>query len=208
MSTHRDRSGRSQGPAQRDGSHQLRIIGGRWRGRRLSFPPIDAIRPSPDRVRETVFNWLQPIIAQARVLDLFAGSGALGLEALSRGAAFSVFVDQQARIAAYLKDVLGQLQCEQATVHTRDALELLRGPTPEKPFDVVFLDPPFRRGMIAPLCALLAKGGWLAPASHVYLECEQELTPVLPAGWQLLRSKRAGQVGYHLARADAAGADP
>ncbi len=208
MSTQRDRSGHPQGSVQRGGSYQLRIIGGRWRGRRLSFPAIDAIRPSPDRVRETVFNWLQPVLSQARVLDLFAGSGSLGLEALSRGAAFGVFVDQEVRIAAYLKDVLGQLQCGQAAIHRCDALEYLRGPAPEKPFNVVFLDPPFRRAMVTPLCALLAQGGWLAPDSRVYLECEQEFTPVLPVGWQLLRSKRAGQVGYHLARADAAGADP
>jgi 16S rRNA (guanine966-N2)-methyltransferase len=208
MITQRGRPGRSESSAQRGGSHQLRIIGGRWRGRRLSFPAIDAIRPSPDRVRETVFNWLQPVIAQARVLDLFAGSGALGLEALSRGAAFGVFVDREVRIAAYLKEILSQLQCEQASVHSRDALEFLRGAAPEKPFNVVFLDPPFRSGLLAPLCALLTKGRWLAPQSHIYLECEQELVPLLPAGWQLLRSKRAGQVGYHLARADAAGADP
>lgn len=155
-----------------------------------------------------MFNWLQPVIAQARVLDLFAGSGALGLEALSRGASFSVFVDQEVRIAAHLKQVLQQLQCEQAAVFSRDALEFLRAAAPNPPFDIAFLDPPFRRGLIAPLCALLAAGRWLAPDARVYLECEPDLEPALPAGWQLLRSKRAGQVGYHLARADAAGADP
>ena len=185
--------------------HQLRIIGGHWRGRRLSFPPVDAIRPSPDRVRETLFNWLQPVIEGSRVLDLFAGSGVLGLEALSRGSRSCVFVDREPRITAYLQETLKRLKCPQAVVHKTDALEYLRiAPTAEGRFDGVFLDPPFRAQLLGPICERLA-AGWLAPEAWIYLECERELDPPpLAAGWTLLKSGTAGQVGYHLARAASA----
>jgi 16S rRNA (guanine966-N2)-methyltransferase len=146
-----------------------RIIAGRWRGRRVSFPDEGGVRPTGDRVRETVFNWLQPVAPGSRCLDLFAGSGALGLEALSRGAREVVFVDRS------------------------------RAATP---FDIVFLDPPFGSVGWADLCAALQEGGWLAPRARVYIEDAAGAgAPVLPAGWELLRSARAGNVGYHLAAA-------
>lgn len=176
----------------------FRIIGGRWRGRRLTFPDAGGVRPTADRVRETVFNWLQPVIEGARCLDLFAGSGALGLEALSRGAAEAVFVERDRRLAARLRENLETLDAAAAEVIQRDAGAYLNGPA--RPFDLVFLDPPFRRGALGPLCERLAAGGWLAPGAYIYLEGEAEAgPPTLPAGWECLRSKQAGQVGYHLA---------
>ncbi len=180
--------------------HQLRIIGGRWRGTRLDFPAVEAIRPTPDRVRETLFNWLAPTIGGARCLDLFAGSGALGLEALSRGARAVVFVDRDARIGAYLRETLGRLKCEDARVLVGDAQRCLVDL--EGPFEVVFLDPPFGAGLVPAYLAELSSRGMLSPGALVYIESEAEAgEPVLPAGWVLHRTGRAGKVGYHLARA-------
>lgn len=181
------------------GNNRLRIIGGRWRGRRVSFPDVEGLRPSPDRVRETLFNWLMPVIEGARCLDLFAGSGALGLEALSRGAARVVLVDRDPLVMASLRAHLQELQAEGAKLRQADAIAFLDG-TPE-PFDVVFLDPPYHKGLLAPCLTRLGRG-WLAPGARVYIEAEAGLDPLpLPEGWTLLRSKQAGQVGYHLALA-------
>ncbi len=179
--------------------NQVRIIGGEWRGRKLHFPQSPAIRPTPDRVRETVFNWLQPHVAGARCLDLFAGSGALGFEALSRGAREVVFVDTDRDAVRHVVEMLQTLRCDRgkALNLTADAF-LSQAPSP---FDLVFLDPPFADRALAPLCERLEKGGWLAPDARIYLEdAASGGEPVLPAGWVLLRSKRAGEVGYHLAR--------
>ncbi|AMN48169.1 16S rRNA (guanine966-N2)-methyltransferase [Steroidobacter denitrificans] len=178
-------------------AYQLRIIGGRWRGRRLDFPAIQVIRPSPDRVRETLFNWLQPHIVGASCLDLFAGSGALGFEALSRGAAHVCFVDREVRIGRYLRDTLQGLECTQASVHVENAGRFLR--RAPRPFDIVFLDPPFESAALPEVCGLLMQG-WLAPQAWIYIECA-EGTPLLPPpSWQMYRSRRAGQVSYHLLR--------
>jgi 16S rRNA (guanine966-N2)-methyltransferase len=178
------------------GPNTLRIIGGRWRGRKLRFPPVEGLRPSPDRVRETLFNWLQPFIEGARCLDLFAGSGAFGLEALSRGAAEVVLVDREPRVIAQLEAHRELLGAEGLQLVRADALAYLQGPP--SPFDIVFLDPPFRRGLLGPCCEALA-AGWLQPGARVYIEAEAELEALpLPAGWEVVRSKRAGQVGSHL----------
>jgi 16S rRNA (guanine966-N2)-methyltransferase len=182
------------------GSNTLRIIGGEWRGRKLRFADGEGLRPTTDRVRETLFNWLQPIINGARCLDLFSGSGALGLEALSRGAAEVVFVDTNPKAIASLKENLALLKVDNVTVTRGDALSYLQGAP--RPFDVVFLDPPFRRDLLQPALQRLAEGGWLAQGARVYIELESELgDPQLPEGWELLRSKQAGQVAYHLAAA-------
>jgi 16S rRNA (guanine966-N2)-methyltransferase len=179
----------------------LRIIGGAWRGRKIHFPPVAAIRPTPDRVRETVFNWLQSVVPGSRCLDLYAGSGALGLEALSRGAREVVFVDLEAAVSRHLIATLQTLGCDRGRVVRSDARQFLEGPV--QPFDVVFLDPPFGEPVLADVCRRIVAGGWLAPDGHVYLEAPASAgPPELPAGWSLLKSKRAGEVGYHLARRD------
>jgi len=179
----------------------LRIIGGTWRGRTWRFPKGD-IRPTPDRVRETLFNWLAPGIAGARCLDLFAGSGALGLEALSRGAARVVFVEQALAAARELRRTLnlwGGPQTEAAHIHTGEAGGYLAG-TPEL-FDVVFLDPPFAGELLGQAAARLESGDWLAPGALIYAECPaREGLPPLPTGWLVSKAGRAGEVGYHLLR--------
>jgi len=188
--------------AQRGSRHEVRIIGGEWRGRKLHFPPAAGLRPTPDRVRETLFNWLQFELAGTRCLDLFAGSGALGFEALSRGAAEAVLVERDPVSARAISDMLAQLRCDRGRVERVDALAWLeRGPLSSKPFDIVFLDPPYNEGCLPVLTAQLERGGWLAPGAWVYLEdAAARGEPTLPTGWTLLRSKRAGDVGYHLAR--------
>jgi 16S rRNA (guanine966-N2)-methyltransferase len=179
--------------------NELRIIGGAWRGRRVKFPDIAAIRPTPDRVRETLFNWLQHDVAGRRCLDLFAGSGALGLEALSRGAAHVVFVDREHEVIEQLSDILAMLRAEGAMLEQRDALRFLEGEP--RPFEIVFLDPPFDSDLLPAVCRTLEERGWLAPGAFIYLEAPaHEGAPQLPATWNLLKSGRAGEVGYHLAR--------
>ena len=189
-------------PPARHNPNTLRIIGGQWRGRRLDFPSLPGLRPTADRVRETLFNWLQPVIQGARCLDLFAGSGALGLEALSRGAEQVVMVDQNHEVMAQLRRDLILLHCTQAQLVQQDALAYLHaGKPPEtNPFDIVFVDPPFHQGLLAPCCRQLESGGWLKPGAFIYLEAEHELSLTLPETWVLHRSKQAGQVGYHLAQ--------
>jgi 16S rRNA (guanine966-N2)-methyltransferase len=183
--------------------NRLRIVGGRWRGVRISFPPLEALRPSPDRVRETLFNWLQSVVIDARCLDLFAGSGALGIEALSRGAASVTFVDREVRVKQHLEETLLRLDAQHATVHVAEALKFLNGAA--QPFDIVFLDPPFASSLLGEVCEKLACARWLAPSAMVYVECPAGASlPRLPEGWTVYRSKRAGQVGYHLLRAASA----
>jgi 16S rRNA (guanine966-N2)-methyltransferase len=186
------------------GRQPLRIIGGQWRGRKLPFPDIPGLRPTPDRVRETLFNWLQPHIVNSRCLDLFAGSGALALEALSRGAATVVMVEQHALAAQRLQQHLATLGSTSGHVVQQDALAYLRGMAAER-FNIVFLDPPFRQNLLAPCTALLEQQGWLTDPAWIYLETESDLDPLpLPSNWALHRSKIAGQVGYHLARREQA----
>jgi len=179
-------------------SSQLRIIGGRWRGRRLSFPDTGTVRPTPDRVRETLFNWLSPVIAGARCLDLFAGSGALGVEALSQGAASVVFVERDARLARALQDNLARLEAVDARVIQAETMAWLEDNTDS--FDVALLDPPFRQGLLAPVCEKLATGHWLSAHALVYLEAARGETPRLPSGWELHREKTAGEVVFRLFR--------
>ena len=185
-------------------AQQLRVIAGRWRSRRLSFPELPGLRPTPDRVRETLFNWLAPILPGVRCLDLFAGSGALGIEALSRGAAEAVFVERHPLAIRALRENLARLKAEGARVEPGEALTWLR--QPGTPFEIVLLDPPFGQGLLEPVCAALETGGWLAETAWIYLEAEAELPPLsLPAHWRLYREKRAGAVAYCLARREGSG---
>jgi 16S rRNA (guanine966-N2)-methyltransferase len=177
----------------------LRIIGGRHRGRKLALPADVAIRPTPDRVRETLFNWLQPRIDGARALDLFAGSGALGLEALSRGAGHVTFVEQDRRAAAAIDTLSRDWQETGAQVVCSDALGWLSRAKGSAPFDIVFLDPPYDSALLAAAATALVEGRLLAPDSRVYVEHRaRDALPPMPAGWRDVRDGRAGEVGYHL----------
>jgi 16S rRNA (guanine966-N2)-methyltransferase len=182
------------------GRNSVRIIAGAWRGRRIHFPDMPGLRPTPDRVRETLFNWLQHSIAGSRCLDLFAGSGALGLEALSRGAKEAVFVEQFPAAARALQEQLVRLGgTGKARILEMGAARFLR--TPGAPFDVAFLDPPFGKDALVEYIPLLDAGNWLKVGALIYLENERAAgVPALPAHWEMLKSKSAGEVGYHLAR--------
>lgn len=178
--------------------HQIRIIGGRWRGRRITVSAGAGLRPTPDRVRETLFNWLAPHIRGARCLDLFAGTGALGIEALSRGAAEVCLVDVAHAATAHLQRTLATLDAR-AQVVNGDALALLSGGALGGNWDIVFVDPPYKLdcqlGVLEHLTAL----GVIAAGARVYVESASALDAdaVAPA-WELLRAKSAGQVRYHL----------
>jgi 16S rRNA (guanine966-N2)-methyltransferase len=180
-------------------ANALRIIAGEWRGRKIRFPGVPGIRPTPDRVRETLFNWLSAIVPGSRCLDLFAGSGALGLEALSRGAAAVTFVERDRDAARSLRETAAQLASQRALVVEADALAWLRGAPVAH--DVVFLDPPFGSDLLSQAMERLESGGWLKPGGYIYIELPaKQGQPALPAGWMPHRSGRAGAVGYHLAR--------
>jgi 16S rRNA (guanine966-N2)-methyltransferase len=183
-------------PPERAGARQLRIIGGRWRGRKFRFPAAE-IRPTPDRVRETLFNWLMARITGARCLDLFAGSGALGLEALSRGALAVQFVDRDAAACRAIRELLVAWEAEGGAVQQSPAEKFLTG-APQS-FDIVFLDPPFAALALESAVTALEARGWLRPGGVVYIEhARRDPLPVLPAAFQPLRSGAAGEVGYHL----------
>lgn len=178
--------------------NEFRIIAGQWRRRRLKFPSLPGIRPSPDRVRETLFNWLMQRISGARCLDLFAGSGALGLEALSRGAASVLFIDQERQVVDTLRMHLETLCADNGEVLQSDALAFLRAP--RQVFDIVFLDPPFATPLLAEAARDLEQYGWLAPQAHIYVEYPKSRAPQLPVAWEVIREDYAGQVGFGLAR--------
>ncbi|NND68930.1 MAG: 16S rRNA (guanine(966)-N(2))-methyltransferase RsmD [Halioglobus sp.] len=177
---------------------QLRIIGGSWRGRKLSFPAEQGLRPTGDRVRETLFNWLAPHINGARCADLFAGSGALGLEALSRGAAHCDFLDTSTTASKRLREHLATLGAgERGHCHACSAQQFLDGANGT--YDIVFIDPPFSAGLVAPTCAQLDAAGVLGPHSLVYIEsADHEPPPEVPPNWSLHRDKSAGDVAYRL----------
>jgi len=182
-----------------DSSNQLRIIGGKWRGRKLCFPDGRGLRPTPDRVRETLFNWLMPVMSGARCLDLFTGSGALGLEALSRGAAEVVMIDNNPKVITQLRENVALLDNPPAQLVQADGLKWLQQESSE-PFDIVFLDPPYADKVLPECIKVLEETGCLKNDAWIYIEFpSSEALPVLPANWQWHHNKQAGQVGYHLA---------
>ncbi|EGT5206585.1 TPA: 16S rRNA (guanine(966)-N(2))-methyltransferase [Cronobacter sakazakii] len=179
------------------GSGQIRIIGGQWRGRKLPVPDSPGLRPTTDRVRETLFNWLAPYLVGARCLDCFAGSGALGLEALSRYAADATLLEMERSVAQQLQKNLATLKSSAAKVVNTNTLNFLN--QNGEPHDIVFVDPPFRKGLLEETLNLLETRGWLAPQALIYVESEVENgLPPVPASWQLHREKVAGQVAYRL----------
>ncbi|MEK1940674.1 MAG: 16S rRNA (guanine(966)-N(2))-methyltransferase RsmD [Pseudomonas sp.] len=180
------------------GLGQLRIIGGEWRSRQFSFPMAHGLRPTPNRVRETLFNWLAPYVQGARVLDLFAGSGALYLEALSRGASVALALDVNGAAIASLRQTLDTLKCASGQLLQTDTLRYLETQN-ATPFDLVFLDPPFSQNMLQPACTLLEEKGWLADDAWVYTESENPPSTLsMPGNWRLHREQKAGQVYYAL----------
>ncbi len=179
-------------------TNQIRIIGGQHRGRKITFPDQTGLRPTGDRLRETLFNWLQPLIPGARCLDLFAGSGVLGFEAASRGAVSVVMVEKAKPVARCLADAIKLLELDQVTLQQADALTWLD--RPPQPFDVVFLDPPFADKLLEPICKKLQQG-WLADEARLYIEIDaKDNLPLLPDNWLPLKEKKAGQVRYFLYR--------
>jgi 16S rRNA (guanine966-N2)-methyltransferase len=179
-------------------NNQLRIIAGLWRGRKLSFPDIDGLRPTGDRIRETLFNWLAPEIQGSRCLDLFAGSGALGIEALSRGADTSVLVERDTKAAAHLKANLEILKAEQGRVVHADALGLLQKGNTDAPYHIIFIDPPFQLHLWQSVIDALEAGNWLADNATLYIESGRDDEYQPPINWQLHRDKHAGAVSYRL----------
>ena len=179
---------------------RLRIVAGNWRSRFLEIAHVEGLRPTSERIRETLFNWLAPQIHGARCLDLYAGTGALGLEALSRGAASAVFVEVSRIAAQQLRTNVELLKAEKATVLQQDALEYLDS-KPDEKFDIVFLDPPFAADLLDETCRLLAQQQVLAERALIYLEQDRSKgEPELPEGCQVLKNKTAGNVRYMLAQ--------
>lgn len=178
---------------------KIRIIGGKWRSRTLTISANPGLRPTPDRVRETVFNWLQPYLSGARCIDLFAGSGALCFEALSRGAAHATLIESDGESIHMLCENKEKLDADNAEIVHQDALSFLQ--QPPKNYNIFFLDPPFKSDYIKKCADKLAKNGWLKQDSIVYIEAPGSLQPLpLPETWELIKNKITGEVGYYLAR--------
>ena len=187
-----NKSGRQQ-------QNQLRIIGGTWRGRKLNFPNLPGLRPTSDRIRETLFNWLQVDVVGANVLDLFAGSGALGLEALSREAKRVVFVDSQKLAVEQIRNNAQILGADNAEVVLTDASSYIQSSPENNSFDLIFLDPPFHQNMLMECLLELQKYSLLNDDAKVYVESEAALDEVqISQSWKILKSKTAGNVYYYL----------
>lgn len=204
---------RRRGAATRDGAPgRVRIIAGEWRGRKLPVLDGNGLRPTGDRLRETLFNWVTPHVGGARCLDLFAGSGALGIEALSRGAAHCDFVDSGVALAQSLRGILRSLGAgERAVVHAGDALAFLDDARPggeeSRPWDIVFIDPPFAEDLATPALAALVRGRHLCPGSLVYVENARHAAPAVPcelsvvkeSGSSVVEGRLLEFVGAHVA---------
>jgi len=183
---------------------KLRIIAGEWRSRQLVFEDTPELRPTPARVRETVFNWLQTDVIAGRCLDLYAGSGALGFEAASRRAKDVVMVENNSQACRLINENKVKLAAEQIKLIQADVFKFLAGDATA--FDVVFLDPPFGKGLAQQTCQWLEDKGWLAPQAKIYVEVESQLVlNEMPANWQCLKNKTSGEVGYYLFERNSSG---
>ncbi len=181
----------------RHNNNQVRIIAGDWRGRKLSFPNIPGLRPTGDRMRETLFNWLTPYLYQSNVLDLFAGSGALGMEALSRGAGHCLFVEANATAARGIADNLAILKCEKGQVRQQSAFDVIDELRPRS-IDLLLLDPPFDSHLHMPVLDKVCQAEILTESSLVYIEAPVNEDIGIPSHWQLLKEKASGQVNFSL----------
>ncbi|WP_250655503.1 16S rRNA (guanine(966)-N(2))-methyltransferase RsmD [Alkalimarinus coralli] len=199
MATRRTQPRNNKARKSGEKSSTLRIIGGLWRSRRLTFSAAEGLRPTTDRVRETLFNWIAPVLPGANCLDLFAGSGALGLEALSREASSATFIDQSPIATQSLKNNLQLLKAQNATVLNTDAVKWLSTAAPEASYHIVFVDPPFRCGLVQQCIDYLQEDSILCKGAYIYIEIEKEAArPSTPEHWHLHREKEAGQVRYML----------
>jgi 16S rRNA (guanine966-N2)-methyltransferase len=176
---------------------QVRIIGGKWRRRLLPVLDEEGFRPTPDRVRETLFNWLDPIIQDTRCCDLFAGTGVLGLEALSRGAKEVLFIEKNPKALAQLKQSIAKLSAAPAEVLQTNALEWLNKTAP-KSFDVIFCDPPYALQIWDQCLQLVEQFNWLADEGLIYLEHPRNENPPNFAHWEIVKQSFAGNVVYYL----------
>lgn len=172
---------------------RIHVIGGSLRGSRLAVPVLPGLRPTPQRLRQTLFDWLAPVVEGARVLDAFAGSGALGIEALSRGARAATFFERDRAQAAAIEADLARLHQAGGKVRCVDALQALAAPASER-FDIVLLDPPFDLALWEPATALLDAKGWLAPHAYVYVESGDSAAWNAPARWRVHRQRETGAV--------------
>jgi len=184
----------------RPGQGRCRIIGGQWRGRKINFDEAQGLRPTTDRIRETVFNWLQADVAGSVCLDLFAGSGALGFEAASRGASRVVMLDNNRRTVINLEQNLTRLKAENISLYQADGLQWLAQEHRElvQSVDIVFLDPPFHTPLLQQSCQSLAQSGLLSPEAKIYIEHALNDTITYPSSWCCLKTKAAGQVAYKM----------
>lgn len=184
---------------------RLRIVAGKWRSRLLPVADLPGLRPTSERVRETLFNWLTSTISGKRCLDLFAGTGALGFEALSRGAGTVTFVEQSRLAVNGMRGCARTLAADGAKIECADALQFLGAGTVSG-YDVVFLDPPFADELLEECCRMLQSKAWLNPNAYIYIEQDKrQSSPSLPDGWQVEKEKTAGNVRYALYRADDTG---
>lgn len=186
-------------PIKKATTGQIRIIAGKYKGRKLPVLMAEGLRPTTDRVKETVFNWLMPYVQQAQCLDCFAGSGGLGFEALSRGAKHVTLIELNKAAAQQLQENKKTLKADNLTIQTLNTITFLSNPSKQNNplFNLVFLDPPFRKGLIEESASLLNKG-WLLDQAMIYVEMESENSQQVPENWQLIKEKIAGQVAYRL----------
>ena len=177
-------------------NNYIRIIGGRWRSRRLRCVESPGLRPSPDSVRETLFNWLPHDLRGATCLDLFAGSGALGFEAASRGADKIVMVESSRKAIAMLRENHAALHDDaRIKIIADSAQKFMQQPQKNDAFDIIFIDPPFADNLIKPTCETLIARGFLSPDALVYIESPHAKNPLpIPADWHIIRSNRCGMV--------------
>lgn len=176
---------------------RVRIISGEWRGRFIPIPTGVELRPTTDRIRETLFNWIAPHIEGARCLDVCSGSGILAFEALSRGAAHVTAVDNERRVTQHLQEQSNIFNTTQLEVILSDVVTYLSQPATQT-FDIVFVDPPFAAQLWEPICQQLSQQSWLAPQALVYVEMPKQVDFQGPAGWEALKQKKAGNVKYEL----------
>jgi 16S rRNA (guanine966-N2)-methyltransferase len=177
--------------------NKLKIIAGEWRSRQLIFEDFTGLRPTPARVRETLFNWLQHDVIASRCLDLYAGSGALGFEAASRGASSVTLVENNPQACRLINENKVKLTAKQIKIVQMNVFEFLAGDSEQ--FNLVFLDPPFGMELAQQSCHWLEDKNWLTPSAKIYLEVENKLSlDDIPNNWQCLKNKKAGEVGYYL----------